>query len=428
MNKLAQELNEVLSGTILSDLLSEMGARFFFPKGIVAQTTEAKKHASRFNATVGMAYQDGQPMHLSAIRDFLPGLTPSEIFAYSTTTGELELRNLWHKEMIGKNPDLTGKTISLPLVVSGLTHGLATAADLLVNSGDTVVLPDMHWGNYRLIFEGRHGAKIATFPFFGQSGGFNLSGFQDALQQQTQNNKIIVLLNFPNNPTGYSPTETQANEIVKILNKTADSGKKIAVIADDAYFGLFYEAETYKQSIFSALVSLHPNILAVKIDGATKEELAWGFRIGFMTFAAQGLSQDHYSALEKKVMGLIRSSISNASRVAQTLLLKGIGNGSHASDKLATFRAMQEKYHKVTALLEQESIPPGLSALPFNSGYFMCFKTETIDAEALRKRLLYEDGIGTIAVNEHLLRVAYSYTDISDLEELYRAIIKKSAS
>ncbi len=438
MNALAQELNDTLKGTIVSDLLSEMGRRFYFPKGIVSQTAEAKKLARRYNATVGMAFEKGEPLHLSAIRNYLPELSPKEIFAYSTTSGEQALRETWRKEMVRKNPDLEGKPTSTPLVVSGITHGLSTVADLLADAGDVIVLPDMFWGNYRLIFTERHGVRVASFPFFDDKGGFNLAGLRDVLHQESrndspngsqndsQNHKIIVLLNFPNNPTGYSPTEQEKNDIVQILTETADSGAKIAAVTDDAYFGLFYEQETYKQSLFAPLATAHPNILAVKADGATKEELVWGFRIGFLTFAAPGLSPEHYDALEKKNMGIIRSYTSNPSRVGQSLLLKGLHSGSHDEEKGQILRILETKYGKVKQILSGASTPASLSPLPFNSGYFMCFKTNGIDAEKLRKQLLHEEGIGTIAINARHLRIAYSYADLDDLQGLYRTIFKQA--
>src|SRR5574342_290188 len=50
------------------------------------------------------------------------------------------------------------------------------------------------------------------------------------------------------------------------------------------------------------LANLHPRILAIKLDGATKEEFVWGFRTGFITFA-DGNSFENarvMTALEKK--------------------------------------------------------------------------------------------------------------------------------
>ena len=57
MNPLAIELNELLKDTVAHRMLSDFGKRFYFPKGIVSQSGEAKKQAHRFNATVGMAYK-----------------------------------------------------------------------------------------------------------------------------------------------------------------------------------------------------------------------------------------------------------------------------------------------------------------------------------------------------------------------------------
>ena len=42
VNELAQELNDALAGTTAGSLLSDMGRRLYFPKGIIAQSGEAK--------------------------------------------------------------------------------------------------------------------------------------------------------------------------------------------------------------------------------------------------------------------------------------------------------------------------------------------------------------------------------------------------
>jgi len=166
MNSLAQELNTILEGSIVSDLLSSFGRRFYFPKGIVAQSAEAKKKATRFNATVGMATSKGKPMFLNSVRDQISELSESDVFPYAPTPGVLELRNKWREEMDEKNPSLAGKTTSVPLVTTGLTHGLSVLGDMFLDKGDSIVVPDMFWGNYRLIFEDRNQADIVSFPFF----------------------------------------------------------------------------------------------------------------------------------------------------------------------------------------------------------------------------------------------------------------------
>lgn len=422
MHSIAKELMEKLEGSVAADLLSDFGKRVYFPKGIVAQAAEAKKKAKRLSATVGMATQDGVPLYLKSIYSDFTGNQPGEIFPYAPTPGDLNLRTRWKKEMIKKNPDLEGKSTSVPLVTSGLTHGIFIAAELFLDKGDTIIMPDMFWGNYRLIFEERREANMVEFPFFDENDGINLDALEQAIEA-VPGEKAALILNFPNNPTGYSPTEEEADAIVKLLKASAEKGKKLLVITDDAYFGLFYEKGTCTQSLFAQLADAHENILAVKVDGATKEELVWGFRVGFITYAAKGLTETHYEALTQKTMGAIRSSVSNCSRPAQTLLLKALDSGTYQEEKKAASEILQKRYEKVKEVLAKYSDNKNLVPLPFNSGYFMTFTCRG-SAEDLRLYLLNNYEIGTISIKGEYLRIAFSSVNIEQLEELYEVLYK----
>ena len=68
------------------------------------------------------------------------------------------------------------------------------------------------------------------------------------------------------------------------VRSAAQRGLKLVVLVDDAYFGLVYEAGVMRESLFALLCGLHPNLLAVKLDGPTKEDYVWGFRVGFLTY------------------------------------------------------------------------------------------------------------------------------------------------
>ena len=67
MNELAVQLNAALEDSCAYPFLSELGKRMYFPKGIVAQSDEAKEKAKRYNATVGLATSKGEPFYLSDI-------------------------------------------------------------------------------------------------------------------------------------------------------------------------------------------------------------------------------------------------------------------------------------------------------------------------------------------------------------------------
>ena len=434
MNKLAMELNDTLRDTVVADLLSDFGKRFYYPMGIPAQDAEAKKYAKTYNATVGMAFANHEPIELAPVRAAMPGLTPFQSVAYAPTAGDPELRTRWKEQIYRKNPDLAGASISEPVVVPGLTNGIAQAADLFVDPGDPVVIPDMFWENYSLVFEDRREAPLATFPFFAEKAeapaggaprwGLNLPGFRETLRSRARKGKVVLVVNFPNNPTGYSPTNAEAAALSALVAELAEEGLKILVIVDDAYFGLFYEQDVYRQSLFARLAQLHKNVLAIKIDGATKEDFVWGFRLGFVTFGGKGLTEAHYDALNKKLMGAIRSSISNSSRPAQSLLLKALASPGYETEKLRHFESLKERYLAVREIVSKRAAGRSLTTLPFNSGYFMSFRFEGGSADALRRHLLMERGIGTVSLEDRYLRVAYSSMERDELEPLYDEIFK----
>ncbi|MFP4483283.1 MAG: aminotransferase class I/II-fold pyridoxal phosphate-dependent enzyme [Spirochaetaceae bacterium] len=418
MHEIAEKLNGVLKDCIAERLLSSFGRRIYFPKGIVAQTAEAGKRASKYNATVGMAFEHGEPMLLPSLSGHIRGLTAAEAVAYAPTAGNPDLRAEWLVQMRAKNPSLGDASISNPIVTSGLTNAIAHLGDLFVDEDDTVVLPDLFWGNYRLIFQERNGARLRTFPFF-EGAGLNVPGFARALRDAASSAaKVVTILNFPNNPTGYTPTITEMHGVVEALHSAAEQGASILVISDDAYFGLFYDEASARESLFAHAATLHENILAAKVDGATKEEYAWGLRVGFLTLGSTGLSREQYGALEEKIKGCIRSSISNSSNLSQSLLLKTLSGANHDSEKALAYDRLKRRFEAVRRLVDDSRRPDCLTPLPFNSGYFMTFACEGIDAEALRQALL-DRGIGTIAVGSAYLRVAYATVEEEQLEAFF---------
>ena len=345
MNKIAEELNNILSNTIIYKLFSELGKNLYFPKGLVTQTEEANEYAHNMNATVGMAFHNKEVMFLPVIKNYIPEIEAEEIFPYAPPAGEMTLRKLWKEEILKKNPDIKNN-IPLPIVTSGITHGLFIISELFADKEDTIIMPDMNWGNYKLIFETKKQCNLKYFPFFSKDSGFNINGFKNILDKHEKHKKLIIILNFPNNPTGYSPTENEVKTIIRCLKEKASLGQNILVITDDSYFGLFYENNIYNQSIFSELSSAHENILAVKLDGATKEYFAWGFRIGFITIGAKNLTINHYSSFEKKVLGSIRSTISNCNKTAQTLLIKAMQSNTYIKEKQIAGQILKDKYLK----------------------------------------------------------------------------------
>ncbi|MDY0268012.1 aminotransferase class I/II-fold pyridoxal phosphate-dependent enzyme [Trichloromonas sp.] len=426
MNPLAVELNEQLAqhNPYVLEMLSDLGKNLFFPKGILTQSAEAKDKAHKYNATIGIATEKGGPMFLQCIQDKLSAFDPKDIYPYAPPAGKPELRTLWREKMLRENPSMQGKHFSNPIVTNALTHGLSIVGDMFLGVGDHLVLPDMLWGNYNLTFGTCNGAIVKKFPTFTATGGYDVAAFKAVLiNTAAEKGKAVVLLNFPNNPSGYTPTVAEGDAIVAAIKEVAESGCNIVVITDDAYFGLFYE-NSMKESLFGKLANLHPRILAIKLDGATKEEFVWGFRTGFITFAdgKSGENAPVMAALEKKTMGIIRAKISNCPHPSQTFVIEALRSPKFLEQKEEKFQVMKGRALKTKAVLNSGKYAKSWDYYPFNSGYFMCLKLKTVDAEKLRVHLLDKYGVGTISINKTDLRIAFSCIAEENIQELFDLI------
>lgn len=426
MHPLAIQLNAILEqeGRPVLEMLSDLGRAIYFPKGgILSQSAEAGQKAKRFNASIGIATEKGAPMHLSLIQETLSAYALKDLYPYAPPAGKPELRTAWREKMLKDNPSLCGKSFGNPIVTNALTHGISIISDLFSETGTPVLTPDKFWENYELTYGVCRGAEMVHFPLYDARRKFNSEGLKSALLAQLAagKKKAVVLLNFPNNPTGYTPSEAEGDEIVAALKAVADAGLKIIAVTDDAYFGLFFE-DSLRESLFGKLANVSPNILAVKVDGATKEEYAWGFRIGFITFAHE--SAKVLAALEQKVMGIIRATISNCAHPSQTFVLRALQDPRFDAQCAEKYDIMKTRATKVKALLDSGKYDSAWDYYPFNSGYFMCLKLKDANAEAVRQHLLDEYQIGVIALGESDVRVAFSCLEVEHLEELYNTLFK----
>jgi aspartate/methionine/tyrosine aminotransferase len=427
MNELAQALNNSMKedNEHVYNMLSQLGKELFYPKGILSQSAEAGKKAHRFNATIGIATENNQPMHFQHIQNlFGDKIAPKDLFPYAPPQGKEDLRKVWKKKILNDNPSLNEELVGSPVVTNALTHGLSIVADLFVDEGNPIILPDKYWGNYNITFKVRRGGTVTTYPLFNEADGFNVEGLREAIQSQKAAGKVVVLLNFPNNPTGYTPLESEAKEIVAVLKEAAEEGINVVALIDDAYFGLFYE-DSIKESIFSLLADAHERILAIKVDGATKENYVWGFRVGFITYASKSAAV--LNALEQKTKGIIRGTISSGSHPSQSIILQSLQSNDFNVEKEQKFALMKRRADKTKEVLAKEEYQKYWTYYPFNSGYFMCLKLNNIDAEELRLHLLDKYGVGTISINSTDLRIAFSCVEDSDIEELFDLIAKGAA-
>ena len=415
MNKLATQLNATLGAA--ADFLSPAGKRIYFPYGgILGQGAEAK--SCDINATIGMAFEeDGSPLVMDCFRKGIN--LDKRAFLYAGSFGLPKLRELWKEMQVQKNPSLRGKTFSTPVVTNALTHGLRICAELFAGPRDTLVTPDLYWDNYELVFREAVGCRVAHFNTF-RKGAFDVAAMKAALLAPGE--KKILILNYPNNPTGYTATLDDAKKIVAAVKAVAAKGRKIVVVLDDAYFGLVYEKGIHGESLFAEFSDLHRNVLAVKLDGTTKEDYVWGLRVGFISFAFKGATAEQLKALEAKAAGNVRSCVSNITSVGQHLAVQAFADPQYTAQKREKYAVLKKRYHQIRVILKTHpEYAKAFEVMPFNSGYFMCVKPIGVPAEAVRRHLIAKYSTGTIVLSG-LIRLAFSTIPTAKLATLFQNV------
>jgi aspartate/methionine/tyrosine aminotransferase len=146
--------------------------------------------------------------------------------------------------------------------------------------------------------------------------------------------------------------------------------------------------------------------------------------VGFITYGIGGQSNKEviYGALEKKTMGAIRGGISNSPHLSQTLVLRALESKEFAGEAKEKYEVMKARALKVKEVLSQAKYSDAWTYYPFNSGYFMCLRLKSVNAEALRLHLLDRYEVGVIAVDATDVRIAFSCIEVKFMQELFDII------
>src|SRR5258706_6520744 len=110
-HSLAVELNDQINkeSPEVFEMLSTLGKEFYFPKGILTQTAEAKQKATKYNATISIAKENGKAMNLPSIMKQLNGISSDDALSYAPSYGKLDVRNEWKQLIVEQKPSLKDK-------------------------------------------------------------------------------------------------------------------------------------------------------------------------------------------------------------------------------------------------------------------------------------------------------------------------------
>lgn len=395
----AQDRNDRLKAInpAIAGALSPLGQRSFFPKGIPYQAGQSKGCA--INATIGQITDGaGNPLPLAPMAEKLAGLNPKDAFLYSPIQGREPARKAWHDKLVKE--DARMESVGLPVVSAGICHALTMGAELFFGKGDTLVLADLYWDNYEQIFNIRLEGDFRRFPFYNAAMGFNVEGLRDCIAGIQ--GKVQVLLNFPSNPSGYSPTPVEMKAIADVLVDAAKD-RTVVVYCDDAYHGLVFDEKATSKSLFFELIGRSPNLIPLKCDGVTKELSFFGGRVGFLSF---GVDKASAAILVDKCMGLIRSGIGSPVAISQYLMELELADARHEGEFEKMRQVLGRRYEVLRKALDKPV--PHWTVFPFNAGCFCLLELRPgLDADAIRQKLIAEESVGVVSHGDKYIRLAF---------------------
>ena len=374
---------------------------------------DLKKGFKTINGSVGAYYDEEKkfgrvPTIETAIKEKF-----SEKMAYASVTGHDEYKkgilNYAFGERLNsikeKNEIFFGATL-------GGTGALSIAFNLFTDEDSHVILPDVMWSNYKLIASKAH-CLHRTYKLFDESDNWNLKSIMNEVDDEmAKKGRAVLLINDPcENPTGYSMSKKEYEDLFAYLNKKGEEGELI-VLFDIAYYN-FSDTEC---PLFEMLDGSH-NFLPVVIFSCSKSFAIYGFRCGaFIALCPNKESKtDIGNAFRAQVRGTVSSPVGP--------ILHSVGdvlNDKEAVKKVkeeidTNKMALVERGTYLTSLLDEA----GIKHYPYKSGFFLTLKVE--NAVALFDSLA-EKHIYIVPIDEDKLRIALSGITKSECLDLVNAL------
>ena len=390
----------------IENALSKKARRVDFPAlSVLEQNT--KNMGIKVNAGVGVTTDGANYLGSSLItKKFLI----DDPLRYTQCYGLDSLRKQY-QERISKQNNLDQSYFSLPVITNGITHALNIAGQMFVDEGDIVIMPDLHWENYEMIYEKILGGRIKLFESFTETG-LNIDALKECLENHINEERVVLLFNFPNNPTGYMPEFSELEKIADYLCRfSIDRQKFLPVIIDEAGYGFFYNSGICKESLFSFLVkrSFKTNapLIPVLAKGSTKEDLAYGLRVASITIGGKF----EKSFLVQKIGGLVRGTLSAVCTTSQKAVSESIDQKDHELEIEQISKQMLNRHQHIINVAiplarEKRNFDQYFYMYPCNSGFFITFRT-SIPAESLLEKAREKDIAFTI-FNENHIRIGFS--------------------
>ncbi|HHU55436.1 MAG TPA: aminotransferase class I/II-fold pyridoxal phosphate-dependent enzyme [Acholeplasmataceae bacterium] len=354
--------------------------------------SEAKRrkleNPNTINATLGtLVNEDNNFYTFKTVDKILRSLENDHIYNYSSTDGGEEFKNAVMNWVFREYLDEIITNFKYQVVATaGGTGAVSNAVFSSLDSNQTLILPNIHWGPYNNIALASN-LNVEKFNMF-DGNHFNINGFQELIYKVAEKEgKVTFILNDPcHNPTGYTLSDDELLSIIDIINSMENI--PFSIIYDIAYFD-YPVTRTNVREKFKLLTKLKNNVVIHIAFSCSKTFSIYGLRTGAQIILSkdQNIVEDFYNSS----VYLSRTRWSNIPRAGIQLLIK-----LYNDKKLyAKFLQEQQKARNILTmrakLFIEEAKTNDLKIYPYHGGFFItiaCSDGKKL-FEALKKDDIY---------------------------------------
>lgn len=380
--------------------------------GLAAKAKEAIDKYGKENvidSTLGaLADDEGNLICLDTVYSELKSLPNAEIAAYAQVAGQADfletVQDACFKEY---RPNAYIKSVATPGGTGAVRHAIWN----YTNPGDSILVCDWFWAPYVTISD-EFGRKVTNFELFNNNGEFNITSFKEKFEDLIDKQKrLVTVLNTPaNNPTGYSLSNEEWDEVLNIAKEKAkDPENKIIFLVDVAYIDY---AGAERRKFFTKFSDLPENIFVIVAYSMSKGYTMYGLRSG----AAIGISskEEIVNEFYYTCMHANRANWSNGTRGAMSVM-------THIAKDPVKKKAYEDEVEKYKTMLRNRANAfvkgakeCGLEILPYRDGFFVsipCNNAKKASDELIKENLFVvslKKGLrfAVCAVSEEKCRIA----------------------
>ena len=261
------------------------------------------------NATIGTLYnEEGELVALKTVFDTYNNIPAVEKAKYAQSfNGNENFRKAVYNWVCGDKVKLRHDVIATP----GGSGAVSLAIADILDEGETVVLPDIAWGSYKLMASMNNENCRFYSMFNGDK--FNLESFVSTCRQvMEKQGKVLAIINDPcHNPTGYSLTEEEWKELIAAINRLSKKGPFV-LLDDIAYIDYSYNLDTCR-NYMANFNDIGENVMIIVAFSSSKTLTSYGLRCGAaVVLAKQEETVKEFITLSEKSARALWSNIPNA--------------------------------------------------------------------------------------------------------------------